>query len=118
MIAVLIKRAKINLANQDVILNIVGGLKTHDTALDLAICLAIISSFFDKIIPQKTIIFGEVGLNGEVRNISRIEDRIKEAKKLGFKKAIMPECNIKFKDFELVKIKNINDIRGLLETKQ
>ena len=117
LIAVLIKRAEINLANQDVILNIVGGLKTNDTALDLAICLAIISSFFDRTIPQKTIVFGEVGLNGEVRNIPRIEERIKEVKKLGFNQIIMPECNTTFKDVKLLKIKNIRDIKDLLEGK-
>ncbi len=114
LIAVLIKRANINLSNQDVILNIVGGLKTNDTALDLAICLNIISSFFDKTIPQKTIVFGEVGLNGEIRNIPRIEDRIKEAKKLGFKQIIMPENNARSNDLKLLKIKNINDVKDLL----
>ena len=117
LIAVLIKRASINLANQDVILNIVGGLKTNDTALDLAICLAIISSFLDKTIPPKTIIFGEVGLNGEIRNVARIEERIKEAKKLGFEQIILPECNAKSSTLKLIKIKNINDVKDILEVK-
>lgn len=107
---VLTKRAGINLANQDVILNIVGGLKITDTALDLAVCFAIVSSLFDKIIDRQTIIFGEVGLNGEARNVSMLEARIKEAKKLGFAKIIIPDSSAKSQDKSLIRIKNVNQI--------
>lgn len=105
--AVLSKRTKINLTNQDIILNIVGGLKTNDPGLDLAVCLAIASSLLDINIDKKTLILGEIGLGGEVRNIFRLEDRLKEAKKLGFTKAIIPDVKINSDKLELKKVKNI-----------
>jgi len=108
--AVLSKRSSVDLLNQDVILNIVGGLKVLDTALDLAICMSIMSSYFDKSIPNDTIVLGEVGLSGEVRNVSGLEKRLKEAQKLGFTKAITPNTKINFKGLELRKIKNISEI--------
>ena len=108
--AVLTKRAKVNLTNQDIIINIVGGLKTSDPAVDLAVCLAITSSLLNQTIDRKTIVLGEVGLSGEVRNVSRREQRLKEAEKLGFTKTIIPNCNIKTVKIKLEKIKNINEI--------
>jgi DNA repair protein RadA/Sms len=108
--AVLTKRAKINLTNQDIILNVVGGLKINDPALDLAICLAITSSLLNQVINRKTIVLGEVGLGGEVRNVSKLEQRLKEAEKLGFTKAIISDSNIKSDNIKLEKVKNINDI--------
>ncbi len=110
LIAVLTKRAKVNLTNQDVILNVVGGLKINDPGLDLAICLAITYSLLNQTVDRKTIALGEVGLGGEIRNISKLEQRLKEAEKLGFTKAIVPDTNIKAKNIKLTKIKNINDI--------
>lgn len=108
--AVLIKRAKINLTNQDIILNVVGGLKINDPALDLAICLAITSSLLNQVINRNTLVLGEVGLGGEVRNISKLEQRLKESEKLGFTKAIIPDCDIKAGNIKLEKVKNINNI--------
>jgi DNA repair protein RadA/Sms len=108
--AVLTKRANVNLTNQDVILNVVGGLKINDPGLDLAICLAITSSLLNQVIDRKTIVLGEVGLGGEVRNIGKLEQRLKEAEKLGFTKAIIPDTNIKSGKIKLTKIKNINEI--------
>ena len=110
LIAVLTKRAKVNLTNQDVILNVVGGLKINDPGLDLAICLAITSSLLNQTVDRKTIALGEVGLGGEIRNIGKLEQRLKEAEKLGFTKAIVPDTNIKAKNIKLTKVKNINDI--------
>ena len=107
--AVLTKRANINLTNQDVILNVVGGLKISDPALDLAVCLAITSSLLNQSFGKKVIALGEVGLGGEVRNIGKLEDRLKEAAKLGFEKAIIPSVNIKESKIKLQKIKNISD---------
>ncbi|MFH1744886.1 MAG: DNA repair protein RadA, partial [bacterium] len=72
--AVLMKRGEINLSNQDIILNIAGGLKVNDPALDLAVCLAISSSMSNKYIDRKTIVLGEVGLGGEVRNVSKLKE--------------------------------------------
>lgn len=115
MISVLIKRAKINLSNQDVILNTVGGFKISETALDLAACFAIASSYYNQIIPRNVLILGEVGLNGEIRSVSKIENRLKEAKKLGFKKAILVKNDFKFEEMELIKIKSLNEIEEVLK---
>jgi DNA repair protein RadA/Sms len=90
LIAVLEKRANLNLSVQDVFLNIAGGFKVDENAVDLSVCLAIASSLLDKPIKDNTVVFGEVGLNGEVRRVSHQEKRIKEAKKLGFSNVISP----------------------------
>lgn len=87
--AVLTKRAGINLTNQDVILNIVGGVKISDTALDLPVCTAIISSFLNTPIERGTMALGEVGLGGEIRNVARVKERVAEAEKLGFDRFIL-----------------------------
>jgi DNA repair protein RadA/Sms len=97
LIAVLQKRAKLNLANQDIIINVVGGLKVSEPSLDLAVCLAIASSLSNLPISRQTIAVGEVGLGGEVRNLKQLETRLKEAEKLGFKKAVVPKNNLKSK---------------------
>lgn len=113
LIAVLIKRAKINLNNQDVILNIVGGLKINEPSLDLAVCLAITSSLLNQFVDRKTIVLGEVGLGGEIRNVAKIDQRLNEAKKLGFTTVIIGDTPTK-SDIKLSKIKNINEITKLL----
>ena len=95
LIAVLEKVVGMPLGNQDVYLNIVGGIKINEPALDLGIILASASSFKNISIPIDTIAIGEVGLTGEVRNVNMIEKRIKEAEKLGFKTCIIPESNKK-----------------------
>lgn len=95
LIAVLEKRANCNLSNQDVYMNVVGGIKINEPALDLGIILAIASSFKNISIPCDLIAMGEVGLTGEVRSINMIDKRIKEAEKMGFKTCIIPESNKK-----------------------
>jgi DNA repair protein RadA/Sms len=107
--AVLSKRTKINLTNQDIILNIVGGLRVDDPGLDLAVCTAIISSLANLTIDRKTIILGEVGLGGEVRVVSKLEERLREAEKLGFKKAIVPDGLVKAGEIAVVKVKNLGE---------
>ncbi len=93
LISVLQKYARINLSNQDIFVNVVGGMRLKDPACDLGVLMAIASSFLQKTIPSDVCFIGEVGLSGEVRNVSQMEKRIKEAKKLGFKKIITPkEC--------------------------
>lgn len=113
LIAVLTKRAGLNLTNQDVILNVVGGLHINEPALDLAVCLAIASSLLNLTIDRKTIVIGEVGLGGEVRNVSKLEMRLSEAEKLGFKIAVVPETVLKPK-ITLEKIKILNQAIKLL----
>ena len=113
LIAVLEKRAGMPLGNQDVYLNIVGGIKINEPALDLGIILSAASSFKNKSIPKDCIAIGEVGLTGEVRSINMIEKRIKEAEKLGFKTCIIPESNKKLLKenykLDIIGVKNINE---------
>jgi len=114
LIAVLTKRTKFNLTNQDVILNIVGGLKINEPALDLAICLAIASSLLNQATNRQTVVLGEVGLGGEIRQVNKLEQRLREAEKLGFTKAIIPDSEVKTKKIKLEKIKNLTEIMTLL----
>lgn len=91
LVATMIKRAGIPLQNQDIFINVAGGLKIAEPAADLAVCLAIASSVFDKVISKDTVAAGEVGLLGELREIRFLEKRLDEAKRLGFKNFITPK---------------------------
>ena len=95
LIAVLEKIAGVNLGNQDVYMNIVGGIKINEPALDLGIVLAAASSYKNISIPQDVAVIGEVGLTGEIRSVNMIDKRLKEVEKMGFKKCIIPESNKK-----------------------
>ena len=108
LMAVLEKKAKLPLGSQDIYLNVVGGIKIGEPAVDLAVVLAVASSYNNIPIPTDYVVIGEVGLTGEVRSINMIEKRIKEAEKLGFKKCIIPENNKK-----LLKEKYKLDIIGV-----
>ncbi len=109
LITVLQKRAKVNLTNQDVFLNVVGGFKVNDASLDLAVCLAIASSLLNLEIGRDIIILGEVGLGGEIRKIKNLEKRILEGEKLGFKKALIPNMEVKPGKIQLSKIISLTD---------
>jgi DNA repair protein RadA/Sms len=93
LVAVLEKRMNLKLLDKDVFVNVVGGMKIEDPAVDLGICLAIGSSIYDKVVPFDTVALGEVGLASEVRSITNVTLRINEARKLGFKKCILPKSN-------------------------
>ncbi|MEA3398470.1 MAG: DNA repair protein RadA [Patescibacteria group bacterium] len=109
--AVLTKRTKVNLSNQDIILNVAGGLKVNDPALDLAVCSAIISSLLNQPVSRKTIVLGEVGLGGEVRNITKLKERLAEAKKLGYEEALIPDAiEIKIEAIKINKIGNLEEL--------
>lgn len=95
LLAVLEKRVGFKLAQKDVFLNIAGGLKVNDPALDLAVVCAILSSNFDTPIAKDVCFAGEVGLSGEIRQITRIDQRISEAQKMGFKTILVPKSNMK-----------------------
>ncbi len=95
MIAVLEKRARINLSNFDVYINVAGGLRIDETAIDLGICAAIVTGRSDTPIPSDMIFIGEVGLGGELRSVSQLEKRLLEAKKLGFNTAIVPKNSLR-----------------------
>ena len=93
LLAVLHRHGGISLGDQDVFANVVGGMRITETGSDLPLLLAILSSFRDRALPEKTVIFGEVGLSGEVRPVYNGEERLKEAVGLGFKRAIIPKAN-------------------------
>jgi DNA repair protein RadA/Sms len=95
IIAVLEKRMGMFLQNQDAYLNVAGGVKLDEPAVDLAIAISIASSFRDQATKPYDVVFGEIGLTGEVRGVSRIDQRVKEAEKLGFRRVIMPEKSLK-----------------------
>lgn len=117
LIAVLEKRASINLSAHDIYVNIIGGLKIDEPAADLGVICAIASAFRDFIIPDKTVLIGEVGLTGEIRAVSGIEKRIKEIEKLGFEQCIIPAANMNAikksgASFDI----EITPVRNVLET--
>ena len=122
LIAVLEKKAGLPLGNQDVYLNVVGGIRINEPALDLGIILATCSSYKNISIANDIIAIGEVGLTGEVRSVNMIEKRIKEAEKLGFKKCIIPESNKKLlKDnykLDIIGVQNILDAMKYLDLKK
>ncbi len=105
LLAVLEKRVGFKLAQKDVFLNIAGGLKVNDPALDLSVICAILSSNVDMAVPRDVCMSGEVGLSGEIRPITRIEQRVLEAEKLGFSTILVPKNNMKGFDMSRLKIK-------------
>lgn len=107
LLAVLEKRVGFKLAQKDVFLNIAGGIKVNDPALDLAVICAILSSNVDMPVPHKTAMTGEVGLSGEIRPVVRLEQRILEAEKLGMEQIIVPCNNLKGVDRSRIKLKII-----------
>lgn len=119
--AVLEKRAGLQLGNQDIYLNLVGGIKVNEPALDLGIAMATASSLKNVSIKEDVVIIGEVGLTGEIRSVNMIEKRLKEAEKLGYKTCIIPESNKKllkekFK-LDIIGAKNIIDAMKCLGLK-
>ena len=117
LMAVLEKRIGYRLSNYDAYVNIAGGIKINEPALDLGIVMAIVSSYKNHPVEEGTIIFGEVGLNGEVRAVSMPEQRVAEAKKLGFAKCIMPTVSVEsvknIKGIQIVGVKNLNEAMQL-----
>ena len=117
LMAVLEKRLGMALSNCDAYINIAGGIRMNEPAIDLGIVLAIASSFRNRPIDEKTIVFGEVGLSGEVRAVSMPEQRVAEAKKLGFETCILPEVSLKMvkgiQGIKLIGVKNIGDAVGI-----
>ena len=118
LMAVLEKRLGLSLGNCDAYVNIAGGIRMNEPAIDLGIVMAIMSSYRNRPIDEKTIVFGEVGLSGEVRAVSMPEQRVNEAKKLGFETCILPEVSLKMVKglggIRLVGVKTINDVAGYI----
>ena len=121
LMAVLERKANMNLSNQDIYLNVVSGIKVSEPACDLGVILSVASSYKNLSIPKDLVAIGEVGLTGEVRSVNFIEKRIKEVEKLGFKTCIIPESNKKllkekFK-LDIIGVKNINEAMQTLKIK-
>lgn len=118
LMAVLEKRVGLHLSNYDAYVNIAGGVKMNEPAIDLGIVMAIASSYKNVAIDEKTIVFGEVGLSGEVRAVSMPEQRVAEAKKLGFETCIIPEVCVDMvkgvQGIKVIGVKNIGDAIRLL----
>ena len=120
LMAVLEKRLGMRLSECDAYVNIAGGIRMNEPAIDLGIVLAIMSSKLDKPIDENTICFGEVGLSGEVRGVSMAEQRVLEAKKLGFERCILPQvCKNAFvheiEGIELIGVNNIAEVRNCIK---
>ena len=111
LMAVIEKRIGIQMGDYDAYVNVAGGMKINEPAMDLALILALISSYKNRPIDSDTLVFGEVGLAGEVRAVSQAEQRVLEAKKLGFKKCILPEVSVKslkkVEGIQLIGVRNI-----------
>lgn len=118
LMAVLEKRLGLQMGNCDAYVNVAGGIRISEPAIDLGIALAIVSSFKNKVIDAGTIAIGEIGLSGEVRAVNMLPIRVQEAKKLGFTTCIIPEVcrdSVKdIKDIEIIGIKNVGDAVRLL----
>ena len=121
LIAVLEKRANLNIGGQDIYVNVVSGMKLNEPSIDLGVLCVCASSFKNVPIPKDTVIMGEVGLTGEVRRINMIEKRLKEAEKMGFKRCIIPENNKKYLEekykMEIVGVKDIREALRVLNIK-
>jgi DNA repair protein RadA/Sms len=114
LVAVLDKICGLHLGNHDIFINVAGGVKVDEPGVDIGIVSSIASSFLDRPIDSGTVVFGEVGLTGEVRGISQMEERIKEAARMGFNRCILPQTlsrNVSSKtEMKLVKIGNLKDL--------
>lgn len=115
LLAVLHRHGRIPTYNQDVFVNVVGGVRIAETAADLALLLAVISSLKNKPLPQDLIVFGEVGLSGEIRPVQNGQERLKEAAKHGFAKAAVPLANAPKKSIDNLKIVPIRNLREALD---
>ena len=115
LLAVLEKRLGLPLSNCDAYINIAGGIRMREPAVDLGIVMALISSFKDCIVDEKTIVFGEVGLSGEVRAVSMARQRVLEARKLGFHTVILPEaCRKSMEEVDGIALKGVSTVRDLV----
>jgi DNA repair protein RadA/Sms len=113
LVAVMEKKLGLHLMGHDIFINVAGGIKIDEPAVDMGIVSAIASSFLDRPIHKGTLIFGEVGLTGEIRGIGHIEIRVAEAKKMGFNRCLVPQSNLKrmtkIKGIELIGVKTVSE---------
>ncbi len=113
LVAVMEKKLGLHLMGHDIFINVAGGIKIDEPAVDMGIVSAIASSFLDRPIHKGTLIFGEVGLTGEIRGIGHVEIRVAEAKKMGFDRCLVPQSNLKrmtkIKGIELIGVKTVSE---------
>ncbi len=119
LLAILEKRQGLYFSNLDTYLNVVGGMRLDEPACDLAVCMALVSGLRDTPIDEKLIAFGEVGLSGEIRSVSRVETRVNEAARLGFTQCVLPKSCIKQitkkpEDIELIGVRNIKEALSII----
>jgi DNA repair protein RadA/Sms len=118
MIAVIEKKLGLAFGDQDIFLNAVGGVRATEPASDLAVAAALLSSFLERSVPSGTLVFGEVGLAGEVRRVSKSGARINEASRLGFNRIIIPLANVEpvpaARGIKVVGVSHIKDLSSLL----
>lgn len=113
LLAVLHRHGGIATYDQDVFVNVVGGVRLNETAADLALVLAVYSSLRDRALPENLIVFGEIGLSGEIRPVPNGPDRLKEAGKHGFTRAIVPQGNLpkkKIEGIEVVGVRRLSEV--------
>ncbi len=116
LVAVMEKKIGLELMNDDIFVNVAGGVKIDEPAVDLGIVSVIASSFFDKPVNGHTVVLGEIGLTGEVRPVSRVEQRVREAEKMGFKRCLLPEDNLKhLKKSQGMELVGIGTVSGFVD---
>jgi DNA repair protein RadA/Sms len=115
LLAVLHRHGGLYMADQDVFVNVVGGVKVSETSADLALLLAIVSSFRDRPLPRDLVVFGEVGLAGEIRPVPGGQERLQEAVKHGFTRAIVPKANAPKKAIKGIEVVAVSKIVQALE---
>jgi DNA repair protein RadA/Sms len=114
LLAVLHRHGGLQVGDQDVFANVVGGVKVLETSADLALLMAIVSSFRDRILPRDMVIFGEVGLSGEIRPVPSGQERLQEAAKHGFTRAIVPRANLPKQSIKGMEVKGVNKLSEAL----
>ncbi len=115
LLAVMHRHGNLQMSDQDVFVNVVGGVKVTETSADLALLVALVSSFRDQVLPQNMVVFGEVGLSGEIRPVPSGQERITEAAKHGFTRAIVPIANAPKKPIEGMEVIGVSKLSDALE---
>ncbi|MDH5737314.1 MAG: DNA repair protein RadA, partial [Gammaproteobacteria bacterium] len=118
LIAILHRHAGLQLGDQDVFVNAVGGMRVIETSSDLALLLAMVSSFRNRALDKRMVCFGEVGLSGEIRPVPNGQERLREAAKHGFTRAIVPKANLPRQEISGMKIKGVTKLAEAIEAIQ
>ncbi|NQZ09417.1 MAG: DNA repair protein RadA [Algicola sp.] len=116
LLAIMHRHGNLQMSDQDVFVNVVGGVKVTETSADLALLLALVSSFRDQVLPQNLVVFGEVGLSGEIRPVPSGQERIAEAAKHGFTRAIVPKANVPKVPIEGMEVIGVSKLSDALES--